>query len=247
MPTPKLLIAFSTALFIFGVAPAQAQEAPAAEEKRWSHESELAIVSVDGNTESESYSGKQTTTYKWDANSLQAKGRYLQTKTAGIETAKSWEASLRYERALSDLWSIYAGQGAESDKYSGYIQRNNTDLGGKYIIRKNEKTEWFAELGYRHTTIRTTALTTESTDYVRIYTEYSQQLTEAVKFKFWVEHLPNLEKSEEYLTNAEPSLTVMLSEIFSLKSAYLVKYQNTVPAGAERADTTFTTSLVAKF
>lgn len=214
----------------------------------WTNESELSLVSVTGNTESESYTGKQKTTYTFDKNLLAASGRYLQTKSAGVETARAWDAGLRYERALTDWWSIYAGYGAESDVYAGYVQRDNADLGGKYFLTKEEKTTWFAELGYRYTTENPKAGEKFSTSYGRLYSEFTQSFDKAWTFKLWAEYLPNFSKSEAYLANAEPSISVMLSEIFSLKSAYLIKYQNvpTAPTG-KHVDSMFTTSLVAKF
>ena len=42
----------------------------------WSHESEAAVVKVNGNTASESYSAKQKTVYKVDSNSWAVAGSY---------------------------------------------------------------------------------------------------------------------------------------------------------------------------
>ena len=93
----------------------------AAEKAPWTHESELALVKVGGNTESESYNGKQKTTYTFDLNAVTAAGRYLESKAGSTQTAKSWDASLRYERILSDLWSAFVQQTAESDYFSANL------------------------------------------------------------------------------------------------------------------------------
>lgn len=66
-------------------------------------------------------------------NALTATGSYLRTTSAGTETAKAWDASLRYERIFSELWSAFIQQGAEADVYAGYVERDNTDLGAKYL------------------------------------------------------------------------------------------------------------------
>lgn len=213
----------------------------------WGHESEVAVVNTGGNTESESYSARQKTTYTQELNVYTAAGRYLQTKTKGVESAKSWDAGVRYERTLSDLWSIFMGYGAEADPYAGFIQRDSADVGGKYYIRKSEPINFFTELGYRLTKTQLAAGPTETDNFGRLYLEYAQALNPAVSFKLWVEYLPNFSRQEAYLANAEPSLNVMLNSIFSLKTAYLVKYKNEVPAGSKNTDTTFTTSLVARF
>lgn len=221
----------------------------AQEKSPWSHESEAAVVKVDGNTQSDSYSAKQKTIYTFDSNAVTAAGRYLETKAANIETAKSWEASLRYERILSDLWSAFAQHGAESDTYAGYVQRDNTDLGGKYYFIKSDKQNLSAELGARFTnTLPTGSGKKDSNTSGRLYAEYTDKWTETVSGKFWVEYLPNFKEADAYLVNYEPSMSVMMSQVFSLKVAYLVKYHNkTLTASEKKEDTTFTTALVAKF
>ncbi len=223
--------------------------ASAQEKSPWSHESEAAVVKVDGNTKSDSYSAKQKTVYTFDSNALTAAGRYLQTKAADIETAKSWEASLRYERLFSDAWSAFVQHGAESDAYAGYVQRDNTDIGGKYYFIKSDARNLFSELGARFTnTLPTGAGKKDNNTSGRLYAEYTDKLTETVSAKFWVEYLPNFKDSDAYLVNYEPSMSVMMSQVFSLKVAYLVKYHNkTVTATEKKEDTTFTTALVAKF
>lgn len=226
-------------------------------ESKWAHESELSAVIVDGNSNTESYAAKHSSTYTWDLNKLLGYGKYLETKTMAFGaptqvTAKSWEAGARYERALSELWSAFVAHSAESNEFSGFVQKDNTDIGAKYFIWKLEESTWFAELGYRYTTV---LLTTPNADgkrkvnenFARLFSEYTKAWEKNLSFKFWVEYLPNLDHSDAYLANAEPSLNVVLSETFSLKTGYLMKYQNVPPAGGKRLDTTFTTALIAKF
>ncbi len=221
-----------------------------AETSALSHESELAAVKVGGNTRSESYSAKQKTTYKMETHSFVGSARYLQTKTAGVETAKQWEASLRYEKELGNNWGAFVQQGAEADFYSGYVQRDNSDIGGKYFFIKEDKMNVFSELGYRHSKTNSSRVDGDIsyTNSGRAYVEYSQQLNESVSAKLWVEYLPNFKEADAYLVNYEPSVSVMMNQIFSLKLAYLVKFHNkTASENESKEDTTFTTALVAKF
>lgn len=234
--TAIIALSFATA--------AQAQE----EKSPWQHESEVSLISVDGNTTSESYSAKQKTQYTFlDANTLALTARYLNTRANGVETARSWDAAARYERAFSEFQSGYVGHGAESDVYNGYIQRDNTDIGAKHFFSKSDATTFFAELGYRYTKQLSTIGGVSYDNYGRLYTELAQKQNEAVSYKFWIEYLPNFTHNDAYLLNAEPSINVMLTKVFSLKTAYLVKYRNEIAPGEKHADTTFTTSVVAKF
>jgi len=217
--------------------------------KAWSNESEASVVQVGGNTTSESYSAKSKTAYKVDANVVAITGRYLQTKSAGVETAKQWEAAARYEREFGTNWAAFVQHGAESDWYAGYVQRDNTDLGSKYYFLKEDAETFFTEIGLR-TTKTIVAPTNEITTFNsgRLYFEYGTKINESVSAKAWVEYLPNFKDADAYLVNYEPSLSVMMSQIFSIKLAYLVKYHNrTVTATEKKEDTSFTTALVAKF
>lgn len=224
---------------------ARAQDAAPA--SPWSHESEASIIQVDGTSQSESYAAKQKTTYKDAPNVYSISGRYLQSKANGVESARAWDSFFRYERELSELWSVFAQYGAESDIYSGYVQRDSADLGGKYYVIKTDPEKLFAELGYRYMHTRTVDHESKYDSLGRLYVEWSKKASDTVSFKFWVEYLPNFTRNRAYLINGEPSVQVMLNSILSLKVAYLVKYQNEPPDAAKHTDRTLTTSLVAKF
>lgn len=242
------LIALFLILFCFQ-AQTQAEELTqeqATEKSPWAHESEASLVQVGGNTESESYSAKQKTDYTFGLNTLTAAGRYLQTKSGSTETAKAWEASLRYERSLSDSWAAFVQRGAESNFYAGYVQRDNSDLGAKYIFWKNDSSSLTSEVGVRDQVTLAGGLRYSAT-MGRLYVEYNTKMSDSVSGKFWAEYLPNFDDTKAWLVNYEPSLSVMLSSIFSLKTSYLVKQANIVEPGAKNEDTTLTTSIVAKF
>ncbi|MBX2987722.1 MAG: DUF481 domain-containing protein [Bdellovibrionaceae bacterium] len=211
------------------------------------HESELSLVTVDGNSSSESYSAKQKTEYKIGPHAFSVTGRYLRTISNHIETARAWNAAARYEYAFTEFLGAFISHGAESDPYNGYVQRDNTDIGGKHFLIKSEPENLYYEAGYRYTKEQTSVGTITYSGYGRLYTEYNRQIDRTVSLKFWVEYLPNFTTSQAYLLNGEPSINVMLSRVFSLKTAYLMKYRNQVNPGEKYTDKTFTTSLVARF
>jgi putative salt-induced outer membrane protein len=214
------------------------------------HESEVGIATVSGNSKSETYTAKQTTSYKFDdLNKAAVSARYLRSSAFGIESSRNWDAALRYERTLSHTLAAFVQYGLESDIYAGYVQRNNTDVGLKYDITRTDPTVWFVEAGYRNTvTMSVNKAGTSSTDYSRLYTEASQKIGPQTSLRLWVEYLPSLKDSKDYRLNVEPSLITQLSGIFSLKTSYLMKYQNRpAPPATEHSDKFFTTSLVAKF
>lgn len=212
------------------------------------NESELSEVLVSGNTESQSASLKQKTSYVFGQNTVVGKGRYLSTQTSGTTTARAWDANGRYERALSNYWSIFTSYGAESDIFSGYIQRDSYDLGAKYYFIKKSEQELIGEAGYRYTHTYAIPADNRYENFGRLFSQYSRKFTPTSEAKLWVEYLPNFTNPQGYLINAEPSLSSALSSVFSVKMSYLLKYQQQVPAGfAKHLDSTYSTALVASW
>ncbi len=211
-------------------------------------EAEAGVIIVSGNNDSESYNAKAKTTYTHDKNVYTAFGRYLKTNSNGVESARNWEAGVRYERELTDYLGVFVGQKAESDVFNGYIQRDSTDAGLKYYLIKGDEMSWTVEAGYRYQKTQPTTGNDVTYDNLgRVYTEFNKALDKTLSFKYWAEYLPNFTDHDAYLANTEASLNVMLNSVFSLKLAYLLQYQNVPPSGGKYTTTTTTMNLVAKF
>lgn len=213
------------------------------------NESELGIILSKGNSDSESVTLKQTTSYKWEeVNAFKMFGRALQTKTKNVENARYWTLGARYDRNLSQDFGWYFGVVSEGDKYAGYDQRYNSDLGAKYIIFKNEMNDINLELGYRYTLENPMVGENKKSHYTRAYTEASQKWTEGVSTKLWLEYLPNLTTGSDYQINTEASISASLNNVFAIKTSYLLRYDHLPSVGATtKTDSLLTTSLVAKF
>ena len=221
----------------------------------FNHESEVSIVDVSGNSSAETYSVKQKTVYKQELNSLSLTANYLdgratqQNLTTGVLSSADthkWDAGIRYDRNFNEKSGAFLGQLAESDESAGYTQRDNTDLGLKYlpIIADDRKLQ--TELGYRYTKTNGLGAVTY-TDFVRAYVEYTKVWNPQTSGKIWIEHLFNTKESAKYLTNYEASITVVLNSLLSMKVAYLAKFHNyTVAPWEKQLDSIFTTALVAK-
>ena len=212
------------------------------------NESELGILLAKGNSDSQSYSAKEVLSERWDNNSLKFDGRYLQTKTSGIENARFWLTGLRYDRELSTRLATFLGEILESNKFAGYNQKYNSDIGFKYALTKEEKFLWNVELGYRYTVENQLSGTSAKLHYIRSYIEAEKKWAEGVTTKLWFEYLPNFTTGSDYQMNSEFSVSAALNNVFSLKSGYLLRYDNLPNPGAvAKTDTLLTTALVAKF
>jgi putative salt-induced outer membrane protein len=223
---------------------------PAAAKADWKNTTEGGVVVANGNSRSQSFTVKDENNYTWDddKNTFNFKGSFLQTKALGVLNAKRWDAALRYERAITERLSLFLGQGVESDRFAGFMQRYNTDVGPKYIFVKDENFTWNGELGYRYSRERRLDSSEISKNQVRIYTELNKQWNDATSTKYWVEYLPNFSNSNDWLLNSELSTSAAITTILAIKAAFLVKYDNTpAPTAGTKTDSLFTTSLVAKY
>ncbi len=212
------------------------------------NESELGIASVNGNTKAQTYNAKQLNTYKWDTNEFSFKANYLNSKANGSETANYLMSGLRYDKELSSQFSIFVGETFEKDKFAGIYKRLITDAGGKYRFIKTDVESLFSELGYRYMHEDRNDNSSAYSQYVRAYAEWSRQWNSNFSTKYWVEILPNLTTKNDWQLNTELSIYSMLTNIFSIKSGLLLRYDHLpAPGIVHKSDTLFTTSLVAKF
>lgn len=215
---------------------------------QFKNESEIGVASANGNTKTQTFTFKQSNDYKWDKNVLGLRSRYLNASANGNETARYFLLGLKYELEVSNRFGFFIGETLEKDKFANIDQRLITDLGGKYRFIDTEKTKFFSELGYRYMHEDRLDDTRAFSNYGRLYTEWSNEWNKSFSTKYWLEYLPNFTNNTDWLVNTELSLTAMLSEVFSLKTGVLVRYDHMPAPGINyKTDTLFTTALVAKF
>lgn len=236
--TVLAVVAFSASPFTFAADPAPAG---------WKNESQAGVVLTSGNTNTSSLSVGELASYQFDKSLVKVTGAYLYQKNEGVVSGKSWSFGLRYEKILSDQLSVFLGQSVEGNRFSGLDQRYNTDLGAKYTFVKDDELTWIGEGGYRYTRENLIVLS-RTLHYARAFTELEKKLNPTVSVKYWLEYLPNFTDTDNWQLNTELSLAAAVSSVFSIKSAYLIKYDNQINApGLTKTDKTLTTSLVAKF
>lgn len=214
---------------------------------QYSNESELTVILNGGNTEQETWNAKTMNGYVAGKNTFKLGGHYSYGKADGELNTRNWDINTRYERALNNSWSAFAAAQREEDFFANLDYRWNYDLGGIYNFFKTDKHKLHAEAGYRRTLESDLSGQKTNGSKLRIYSEYTRQHNESLFFKLWVEALPNLTESDDWMVNFEPSANFSMSKTFTLKLAYLHKYDNMPTPGAKKSDYTYTTSLIAKF
>ena len=223
--------------------------------------SELAIVSTGGNSRVETYNAKSENKFNLDKRSYGFGGHYtlgLAEQAEGedsgdmVESARNWDFKTSYEQKVKKHISAFAAVQYEGDRFSGFVQRENHDIGGKYIFTNTDKKNLYIELGYRYTEeLRTTEDDKGRRQFYfnkAVLTGELQRRKENYSYGLWLQYVPNFTTAEDYQINFEPSFTVIINSTFSLKVSYRGNYDNEPNVeGNERLDWKYTTALVAKY
>lgn len=216
---------------------------------QFTSEDTATINITGGNTDLKTYALQSLNTYEWSKHSAKLSGAYNYGESDKVRSSENWNLGLRYSLLLSKKVSVYLGELLEADRFAGIKKRYNTDLGSKYTFIENDSMNLFCELGYRYTVEKSTNTSTKDKkdSKGRAYLETSKNFKKDLIGKFWLEYLPNFSQTDDYLINLEPSITMALSSIFSMKSAYHWKYNNAPNTGIGKHDYTYTLSLITKF
>lgn len=236
-------------IFLFSVflGPSWAQEAATG----WSHESELGVILVGGNSSILSVNANQNTKRSFGLNSLSFQTSYQVASAESTLTTRVWRAGLRYDRQIFKDFNLFLSNDWRGNTFAGFIYQTNVDAGGKYFwvrAKKQGEFEFFTELGYRTQVIRAIDLSQIVNHSLRTFFQVEKGIGPNATARFWVEVVPEFSDIEDLQVNLEPSVRVSLSSVISMKVAYLVNFDNVPPSeGLERIDSTFTTSLVARY
>lgn len=214
---------------------------------QYSNETELTSVVNGGNSVQNTFNFKSINAYAMDKNTVKLGGHYTYGKADGELNTRNWDVNTRYERAFTDQKSVFAIVQREENIFANLEYRWNYDFGASVKFLKTKEQELKGEAGYRRTLESSPSGEKVSGTKARIYAEYSRQHNESLYFRLWVEAVPNFSIQDDWQLSFEPSANVTLTNIFSLKLAYLHRYDNLPLLDSKKSDYTYTTSILARF
>lgn len=231
-------------------APA-AMAADEAAEKSWSDEAEFSYVTTGGNADVQTLSAKNR--YKLgfaDDYTFLWKLEALKGKTDNVLTAERYATDLRLEYAFNHAY-LYGNAGWLQDTFAGLDQRTNRGIGGGYKFLDGPASFLKLEAGvndveesYTDSALNPDRSTTEG----RLFGEYTYAFTKKNRFSQSLELLRDLHDSTRYRANSETALIAALTDRFSVKLSYELRYNHRpVPETLRRTDRVLSTALVANF
>lgn len=241
-------ITLSTLLLLAVVLQAAAGEPPK-EEKAWKDQAEFSFVDTTGNTDTTSLAGKNLLEYRFTPRATGSwKIGALYSEDDGRTTAESYSTELRFDRLYTEKSYFYFLGGWSKDRFAGIDNRfyGGGGLGRKFI--DGPKHYLAGEAGLNYT--REDYVDGSDSDFLtgRAFGKYEYAFTEKNRFLQSLEFLYDFSDSAHYRLNSETALVAALTDVFSLKVGYNVRYDHRpVPADLEHTDTMISVALVANF
>lgn len=220
----------------------------AAAEKKWSDEAELSYVSTGGNTKVTTLAAKNLLKIPFSERfSGSWKLQALYGKSDGVKNAEAYSTELRGDYAHTARLYSFATAGWLQDEFSGIDQRFVYGLGSGYKFLDGPKHFLIGEAGLTYTMEDYTDGTDSQYPGGRLFGQYDYKFSDANKFTQSLEFLPDFDDTQNWLLNSETALTAALNKTFSMKTSYLVKYDNEPVPGLTKTDSILSVALVANF
>jgi len=205
-----------------------------AQEKKWTDQAELSFVDTGGNTDVTSLSAKNLLKYEFsDELQVAWKLGILYGESDGEKNAESYLSDLRLDYLFTKHLYSFVNAGWSKDKFAGIDSRYYAGPGAGYKFFTGPRHFFLAEIRYLGG---------------RAFAEYEYAFTDKNKFSQSVEYLHDFDDSNNYNVNSETALISALSDYLSLKTSYVVKYDNQpVPSTLKETDTILSVTLVVNF
>ncbi|MCG3205354.1 MAG: hypothetical protein KCHDKBKB_02074 [Elusimicrobia bacterium] len=216
--------------------------------KPWKNALELSVVSSNGNSKSQSASGKDTFLYEWTKSSLELIAGGMKAEDDQGTIAERYNVSEKFSYKLSDRNYAFEKFAWDKDRFAGYQGRFDAGLGlGRELI-KNDKNLLIGELGGGY--LKEDRIHNEkdlSFATGRAYSKYTRTLSPTSNFSQDAEYIHDMEDPDNFRVNTETAVTAAINTSMALKVSYVWKHVGEPPTGFHRNDTITTVALVTNF
>lgn len=241
---------------IAGAAALMADQSALSENKNWETKISLGYELNNGNTESESYSGKISTAknvgvWRLDAAAEGAYKENTATDAEGKKIDEQTEGNAKLKADLKRLFGrffIYAGEELSHDAIANVKYRSISSLGIGAYLWDDAEFQFPISIGLAYVTEEAP----EKDDYLALrFTEESTwQANDNLKLWQKFEFIPEFTDFDNILINGEVGAETKLTETLSLAIKYVVEYDSEADADdptIETTDTKFITQITYTF
>jgi putative salt-induced outer membrane protein YdiY len=244
------------ALTIFSPDPAAAQAAaPQAPPPppRQEGTAQLAFVGTTGNSSTTTLSAGGDHTFRPDKWILRNRALFVRSDAAnpvtGVDTvtAESFLYLFRADRELTKRVSAFGSFGFLRDKPAGVSSHEDVNGGIAFKVIEAAAVQWTVDagLGYMNENRLAGDDVHSATD--SFGSLFKATLTDTTELTDELRFLQTFDDASDWRLGHIVSLTVKMSDIFSLKVSSQVRFANLPPPGFKKTDTTTAIALVAGF
>lgn len=242
---PALCIPVFLVLLVF--TPALADTKSGEKIYPWKTHIELSFTSTNGNSDTQTISGKFGIKKEGPVNRYYLSGSLLRSESQGVETSNRLAFDGRLERPVTKRFYLLYSAGYLRDRFSGYDLRLYTGpgLGAEIIKWEKQHLQTVINILYYHDEFTSGEKGTD--DYInpKASARYEWRIRENVKFTEEADFSISLKEPKRYFIDSTTSFSVKIGGPLSLGVSYTVNYQHAPPSpDIKHTDTTFLTSLV---
>ncbi|MDF3068744.1 MAG: Peptide chain release factor [Polyangiaceae bacterium] len=190
---------------------------------------------------------------EYSANIAANYGRAAPTQADDMQTSVSnIQGRIRYDRFLSEHWSLFVAQSARKDRFQGLELRLNFDPGLAFYFFDEDKHRLWVEAGYdlqydirENDALRVApAPKTETRHSARGFLGYENNINEVLRFHTGVEYIQSVQESRNWRLNWDTGITSAISNKFSFATTFSLRYDNNPLVGVRKLDTLTALNLV---
>lgn len=232
----KFKVLLLAAVFGF-VANAHAQE-------EWKAVAGLSGIMNSGNAENQTIGGNALVSVKqgMDQVTWNAVGAYGRAKdpATGTKTTntENWLTQVRYDRFLTDTFSLYGLGRMNHDKPAGIDLNYGASPGLSKFLYKTDRTGLRTELGFDFTRQRFVSHAESNIYAVRFFLQFTHKFNETTSLGQDVENLFNVTERDDYRLNTLTSLNINMSKKVAFQLGYAIRLDNQPVPGFKKVDTT---------
>lgn len=243
----KIFVCMAIAIFLTVAIRALAEEKEV--KKKWSDQAELSLVDTGGNTDVLTFSLKNELKYQFSPQWLGLwKIGVLYGESDKVKNAEYYLTELRLDYLINDRLYSYGNVAWLKNQFAGVDPRYFFGVGLGYKFLTGPKHTLIGEAGLAY--VMETYINDTKHDYMngRLFGKYAYAFTPKNSFSQSLEYLYDFSRSQNYNLISETALIAALTDTFSMKGSYTVKYDNDpAPSMLNNTDTILGVALVANF
>jgi len=229
-------------------APPTATAAAAAEVKKptWESSVGFGLALTKGNSDTLMATANFLTGKKWDKNELAfgADGTYGEND--GTKSAESAHAFGQYNRLLNDRLFGFGRVEGLYDALAFIDYRMTVSAGLGYYFIKNDRMTLTAEIGPGWVAEKVAGNTSEYFT-IRFAEKFEYKLSKAARIWELAEYMPQVDRWENYLINAELGIETSISKSLNLRTYIQDTYRSEPAPGAKENDLKLIAGVQYKF